>query len=73
MGMETVIIDILHPKAKRLLKDLADMDLIRIKDEGTQTELQAILARLRTKANPEIAINEITAEVESARKERYGE
>lgn len=31
--METLQIDILNPKAKSLLMDLADLDLIRIKRE----------------------------------------
>ncbi|MBI1288664.1 MAG: hypothetical protein GC178_13930 [Flavobacteriales bacterium] len=36
--METIRIDILNPKAKKLLKDLMDLKLIRISEEGSSTE-----------------------------------
>ena len=37
--METIRVDILNPKAKSLLKDLADLDLIRIKKDKEDKNL----------------------------------
>ncbi len=36
--METIRIEILNPKAKNILKGLADLNLINIKKENKQTE-----------------------------------
>lgn len=36
--METIRINILNPKAKSLRKDLADLDLIRIKKEKVKSK-----------------------------------
>ena len=45
--METFRLDILNPKVKSLLKDLADLNLIRIKKDNTKFELIRLLVRLR--------------------------
>ncbi|MBD2754126.1 hypothetical protein [Spirosoma validum] len=69
--MVTYQVDILNPKAERLLKDLADMDLIALK-QTNQDEFMQVVERLRSKAAldpPTLA--EITEQVETARKERY--
>lgn len=68
--METLRIKILNPKAKRLLTDLADMDLIEIQDERS-TELKKILDKIRNNSDEEISMEEITKEVEIVRKARY--
>ena len=64
-------IDILNPKATRLLKDLADMDLIAIKETNSDGFMQ-VVEQLRSKAQllqlP--TIEEITEEVEAVRAER---
>lgn len=69
--MVTYQVDILNPKAERLLKDLADMDLITLK-QTNQDGFMQVVERLRSKAadNPP-TLEEITEEVETARKERY--
>lgn len=41
--METVKIDILNPNAKSLLKDLADLDLIRIRKDQVKSEFKELL------------------------------
>lgn len=69
--METYRIEILNPKAKSLLKDLADLDLIRIKKGQVKSEFQEVLTKLRINADSVPDIDEITAEVESVRKARY--
>jgi len=69
--METIRIDILNPKAKTILKDLADLKLIRInKDEG-KSELIQLLDKLRIISDDSVSLEDITNEVESVRKSRY--
>jgi hypothetical protein len=69
--METLRIDILNPKAKTLLKDLANLNLIRIKKDNVKSEFKKLLENLRAKADDVPDLDEITAEVENVRKTRY--
>ena len=69
--METVKIDILNPKVKSLLKDLADLDLIRIKKGKVKPEFKELLDKFRLGSDHAPSLDEITAEVESVRKARY--
>ena len=71
--METINIDILNPKAKKLLKDLAELDLIKINREIKKTDFSELLKKIRNKSKDEISLDEITKEVEQVRKARYGE
>jgi hypothetical protein len=70
--MLTYQVDILNPKADRLLKDLADMNLIAIKQTNADPFMQ-VIERLRAKAEqlglP--TLEEITQEVEIVRAERH--
>jgi len=66
--MESIRIEILNPKAKSLIKNLADMDLIRIKKEKTKSEFSDLLVRLRRNSEETPSLEEITQEVESVRK-----
>lgn len=68
--METLRIDILNPKAKNLLKDLADLNLIKIKKEK-KSDFSDFLKKLRSKSKEELSLDEITKEVENVRKSRY--
>ena len=70
--MVTYQVNILDPKADRLLKDLADMNLIAIKETDNDGFMQ-VIERLRFKAEQlkPPAMDEITQEVEIARAERY--
>lgn len=69
--MESIRIDIINPKAKKLLNDLAELNLIKISKEKYKTEFSTLLKRLRAKSNDEISLDEITKEVEQVRKSRY--
>lgn len=69
--METIRIDILNPKAKSIINNLADLELIRIKKEIEMPEFNELLAKLRINSDSIPAIEEITAEVEAVRKTRY--
>ena len=69
--METLRIDIINPKAKSLLKDLADLDLIRIKTNKIKSEFVELLDKLRINSEDSPSLDEITSEVEAVRKSRY--
>lgn len=67
--MSTMNIEILDPKAKKLLEDLADMNLIAIKDKK-RDPFMATVKKLRAKKST-ISLDEITKEVETVRSRRY--
>ncbi|MBK7478461.1 MAG: hypothetical protein IPI69_01160 [Bacteroidales bacterium] len=69
--MESLIIEIINPKAKSLIKSLADMNLIRIKKEEVRCELKELLDSLRKYSDEAPSLDEITKEVESVRKALY--
>ena len=69
--METLRIEIVNKKAKKILQDLADLNLINIQDKDPMKSFQHLLNRLRTqKTTP--SLQEITREVELVRERRYG-
>jgi biotin synthase-related radical SAM superfamily protein len=69
--METIQIDILNPKAKKLLRNLADLNLIKINKPKSKSDFSTLLQKLRAKSTDEISLDEITNEVELVRKLRY--
>jgi hypothetical protein len=66
--MEALDVQIINPKARSLLFNLEDMNLIRIK---AKPELSKMLARLRRNEVGAPLPEEITEEVELVRKKRY--
>ena len=68
--MNTLQVDILNPKAAKLLKDLADLNLIAIRDTS-KSGFATVLKKLRTKAKSAPTLDEITNEVELVRSKRY--
>ena len=67
--MTTLQIDIIEPKAAKLLEDLAAMNLISIQSTN-QDRLKNLLNKLRVHSD-DISMEEITQEVEFVRAERY--
>jgi len=67
--METVKVDILNPKARKLLKDLADLDLIAIR-KSTKSEFSEVLKKIRSKSETVASPEEIAGEVETVRSRR---
>ena len=63
-------IDILNPKAAKLLKDLAALNLIAIKDTS-KNGFAGVLKKLRSKAKSAPSLQEITTEVELVRRTSY--
>ena len=68
--MNTMRIDILNPKAVRLLKNLADLNLIAIQD-NSKNGFATVLKKLRSKAKSAPTFEEIANEVELVRSKRY--
>jgi hypothetical protein len=71
VDIETIRVDILNPKAKSLLKGLADLDLIRIIKDKVKPEFKELLKNLRSDSDNAPSLDEITEEVEEVRKARY--
>ncbi len=67
--MTTLQIDIIEPKAVKLLEDLAAMNLITIQT-SKQERLKNLLTRLRVQTD-NMSIEDISKEVEIVRSERY--
>jgi len=67
--METVRIEILNPKANQLLKDLADLNLIKIQPKSS---IKEVLKKTRQNAKYAPSLDDITTEVEEVRQARYG-
>ncbi|EON78400.1 hypothetical protein ADIS_1111 [Lunatimonas lonarensis] len=61
----------MNPKAKALLKDLANLDLIRIKKDKSENAFFEVLKKFRSKSDEAPSLEEITKEVEAVRKARY--
>lgn len=71
--MQSVVIEILNPKAKKLLQNLADLKLISFTENGKSNKsLKSLLKKLRSKSSTVPSLDEITKEVESVRRRRYG-
>ena len=69
--MESFRIEIINPNSKRLLKNLADMELITLKKETVKFDFSELLDKLRRQSENTPSLDEITKEVESVRKARY--
>ena len=67
----SIRIDILNPKAVKLLKNLADLDLISIKEESKKGFAE-VLKKLRSTSKFAPSLDEIAKEVEKGRAKRYG-
>jgi len=69
--MEILKIEILNPKVKSILKNLADLKLINIKRARTKSDISKLLSKLRQ--YPDVPVEgDIAAEVDCVRKARYG-
>ncbi len=69
--METLRIEIINPKAKKLLEDLAALELIRITPNDSKEAFFTLVSTLRSK-NAALSLDEIKAEVEAVRRENFG-
>jgi hypothetical protein len=71
LTMTSIQVDILNPKAEKILKQLADLNLIVIKKSKADNFMKVVnRIRKKSKKNP-ISLEEITKEVELVRQKRY--
>ena len=70
--METFNIEIINPKAKSILKGLANLNLIKIQKSKPANEFSELLKKLRNNTEPPLSLEDITKEVEAVRSKRYG-
>ena len=69
----TIKVEILNPKAKKLLNDLADLNLISISEVKEDTFME-VVKRIRSKGKEnKLPLSEITKEVEKVRSSRYAQ
>lgn len=71
LEMESIRIDILNPKAKRLLKNLADLNLIKIHPDSSRVDdFSNLLKKFRGKSETAPTADAIQKDVEEVRKSR---
>lgn len=70
--MDSLKIEIINPKAVKLLQNLADLNLITIKKNTSKNSFAIILKKLRAKSKSAPTLDEISKEVEIVRSRRNG-
>ncbi len=68
--MEALKIEILNPKAMQLIKDMQELNLIKVSDEPVSA-LKAYLKKMRSNSSSAPGLDEITKIVEDVRAKRY--
>jgi len=69
--MEALKIEILNPKAVKLLKGMQELNLIRVSEEPA-SKIKAYLKKMRRRAKTAPTLEDITKLVEEVRADRYG-
>jgi hypothetical protein len=70
--MKTFQIELLVPEAEKLLDELVNLKLIKIKEKNeSKLDFQMFLDKLRNKKPQAIDMAEVDIEVEKVRKRRY--
>ncbi len=69
--MDTYEIEIIDPKAKKMLEDLANLNLITVRPLEPKKIFKKLLKKMRSSGNDVPTMDEITEEVESVRSTRY--
>ena len=68
--MEALKIEILNPKALKLIKGMQELNLIKVSEEPA-TKLRVYLKNMRRKSSSTPSLEEITKIVEKVRGNRY--
>ncbi len=68
--MDTYEVEIIEPKAKRLLDDLAELKLITFRPSAAAERFAQLREKIRKRGENALTLDEIIAEVESVRAER---
>lgn len=67
--METLKVDIINPKARKLLKDMADLNLITIR-KSKESRIKDVLRTMRSESTAVPSPEDIAHEVEVVRTRR---
>ena len=65
--MDTYQIEIIEPKAKKLLEELVNLNLIKFRRVEPIQQFQELVQKIRAKEAEPLSLEEITAEVELVR------
>ncbi|MBX3293442.1 MAG: hypothetical protein KF881_11195 [Acidobacteria bacterium] len=68
--METLQIEIIEPRAKQLIDDLANLDLIRVTPMGNKAAFKKLLEKMRSSGSELPSEKEIADDVEAVRSHR---
>ena len=69
--METLIIELKNPKARRLIDDLVDLGIISLKEtQPSRTELWERIDKILPQSEPDITEEEIMEEIKAYRMEK---
>ena len=72
--MKMYQIELLEPKAQKLLEELVNLKLIKVQElPKPKKEFAILLAKIREKKAKKMTLAEITKEVEYVRKKRYAQ
>lgn len=70
--MNTYQIEIIEPKAEKLLEDLASLNLIKFQRIEPKQQFKKLLQKMRSAGEGDVpTLEEINKEVKSVREERY--
>lgn len=70
--MKTYQIELLEPKAQKLLEELVKLKLIKVREvPSPRQEFLELVSKIREKKGQKLDLGEITKEVEAIRKKRY--
>lgn len=69
--MNTYQVEIIEPKAEKLLEDLANLNLIKVRPLEPKQRFKELLEKMRSEADDAPTLEEIAEEVEAVREERY--
>jgi len=70
--MKTYQIQVLEPRARKLLEELANLKLIKIEEmDEPKEQFRKLVGKIRSKSNKKPSLADITKEVETVRKKRY--
>ena len=71
--MNTYQVEIIEPKAEKLLEDLANLNLIRFQPLESKMRFKKLLEKMRSTKSDVPTLEEITKEVESVREESFNQ
>jgi hypothetical protein len=69
--METLQIEIIEPRARQLIDELANLDLIKVRPAANRAAFRKLLEKMRSSGSELPSDDEIAEEVEIVRSQRH--